>query len=96
MALPASVERGPSFLGVQSHAPELVDIEGAAKTPDPFLLEDSGSSVLALYGDITNQEQGRENNHGDQSQQAVHDSFHVPLEGVHPIRDKIRLFFHIV
>ena len=88
----ALVEGRAGFLGVEAHAAELVDVEGAAETADALLPVDGRAAVLALHGEVADQEQRGEDHQGHQGQQAVADALHVALEAVHTVRDEAVVF----
>ena len=91
----AGIESGSVFLGIELHATELVNVERTTKTADTFLLEDGRSPVFSFYGNIAEQEQGGEYNHGNQSYQAVDNTFGITFETIHAVWDEMVIFFNV-
>lgn len=57
MVTTSVVQGRTMLLGIRRHAAEFIDVERTPESTDTFLLENSRSSVLALHGNVAEQEQ---------------------------------------
>lgn len=89
------IEGRTVFFSIELHTAELVDVKRTTETADTFLFKDGRTSVFPFYGNVAEQEQGGEYNQGDQGNQTVNDTFGISLETIHPIRNKMIVFFDV-
>ena len=86
----------PVVLCVYAHATELVDVKGSPEASDTLLLEDDWSVVVTLYGNVTSQEEGREDNEAHPCQKKIKQSLDLLLKSVHTIINIRKVSLHPV
>ena len=79
------------LFGINTHAAELINVEGTAEAPDALLLEDGRPAILALDGKIACQHQRREDDQTDCRDEKVDQALGVALKLVHPVADESRV-----
>lgn len=93
--LAAGIQGGTCLFGIELHAAELIDVERTTETADTLLLENGGTAVFALDGNVAEQKQGGKDNHGDQGGQTVNNTLGVAFETIHSVGDEVVIFFNV-
>lgn len=94
--LAAGIQGGTCLFGIELHAAELIDVERATETADALLLENGGTAVFALDGNVAEQKQGGKDNHGNQGSQTVNNTLGVAFETIHSVGDEVVILLNFL